>query len=186
MSEQSWTISPELQSEKPGLWHEAPGWRNLTVAAVMLTASAIALPLSFPESPAVLKAGEPAQVVEQKPDLCRLSLPTVPGPPGYGTVLSFVDAATSMAQIRGIQAQVGGLIDPAYIDKPRIRAVLDNGDATHFYFVPEPLQVHVGDRVIVQGWYRNENLPCNYVPNIVIGNLGPAGGVAKALVPKQH
>jgi hypothetical protein len=84
-----------------------------------------------------------------------------------------------MAQIKMIQAQAGGQIDPAYIDKQRVRARLEDG-TSYFYFVPTTLQVHIGDRVITQGWYRNESLPCNYVPNLIIANLGSAADAGKA------
>jgi hypothetical protein len=177
MSEPDGIVSPYPQSEKSSLWNESPSWRNLTIVAAMLTTTAIAFPLSLPES-TPLKTDANSHLGQQ-PDVCRLTLPTVPGPPYRGTVTSFVDPATSMAQIKMIEAQAGGRIDPAYIDRQRIRARADNG-SSYFFFVPPTLEVHVGDRVILQGWYRNENLPCNYVPNYVISNLGPADDTRKA------
>jgi hypothetical protein len=179
MTEPVRMVSPQPQSGMPGLWKEAPGWRNLTIAAMLLSVSAVALPLSLPEAPASLKTEAPAQVGQQ-PDVCRLSMSPTPGPPIRGTVLSFVDRATSMAQIRMIEAQAGGLIDPAYIDRQRVSARLDDGKS-YFFFVPPKLQVHVGDRVVAQAWYRNEHLPCNYVPNAILDNLGPAAGTGENL-----
>jgi hypothetical protein len=35
----------------PGLWHRAPAWRNLTVAASLLTLAAVAVPALLPASP---------------------------------------------------------------------------------------------------------------------------------------
>jgi hypothetical protein len=42
------------------------------------------------------------------------------------------------------------------------------------------MTVHLGDRVTVQGGYRNINLPCNYIPNLITADLGPLPDKAAA------
>jgi hypothetical protein len=65
MTEPVRMVSPQPRSGTPGLWKEAPGWRNLTIAAMLLNVSAVALPLSLPEAPASLKTEAPVQVGQQ-------------------------------------------------------------------------------------------------------------------------
>jgi hypothetical protein len=110
----------------------------------------------------------------EQPEACHLALPTAPGTSYRGTVLSFVDGTASMNQINRIQSKSGGRIDPAYTDRQRVSARGNDGNL-NFFSVPPNLEVHVGDQLMLQNWYRNAKLPCNYVPNLVIANLGPAG-----------
>lgn len=97
-----------------------------------------------------------------------------PSPTGFaqGTVMSFEDRATSLARIQRTEAQSGGKIDPDYIDNQRV-AVRMMGGRYQVFLVPKTMTVHLGDRVTVQGGYRNINLPCNYIPNLITADLGP-------------
>ena len=92
---------------------------------------------------------------------------------GVGRVVAFEDHATSLARIQLTQRQNGGLIDPDYIENLRVHVLLGNGDM-RVLIVPRTMQVHAGDMITCQGGYRNLNLPCNYVPNLVTSDLGPA------------
>jgi phosphatidylserine decarboxylase len=92
---------------------------------------------------------------------------------GNGVVLSFEDRATSLARIQFTESQSNGKIDPAYIDNQRVTVRMSNGQY-HVFLVPKTLTVQAGDRVTFQGGYRNINLPCNYVPNLITADMGPA------------
>jgi hypothetical protein len=44
----------------------------------------------------------------------------------------------------------------------------------------------VGDRVTLQDTYRNMNLPCNYIPNLIVGDVGPQTNAAPATTPPRN
>jgi hypothetical protein len=108
-----------------------------------------------------------------QPQICLLVMPPAPQVFGSGMVIGFENHATSMARIQMTQAHTGGLIDPGYIDNQRVTVKIGNGHY-QIFLVPRTMQVQLGDRVTVQGGYRNINLPCNYVPNLVTADLGQA------------
>lgn len=130
-----------------------------------------AAPVHAPAAPQ-LASLQPQPVPQAQPNVCLLTLPPAPTGFGQGTVLSFEDRATSLARIKMSQAQAGGLIDPDYIDNQRVTLHMANG-SYRVFLVPRTMHVNLGDRVMVQGGYRNINLPCNYVPNLITTDLGP-------------
>jgi hypothetical protein len=75
------------------------------------------------------------------------------------------------SNIEGGQAQLHGLMDPAYVDRTAVVVHLDSG-RDQVGRAPPGLEVHVGDRVTLQGVYRNAALPCHYIPNLVTADLG--------------
>jgi hypothetical protein len=77
------------------------------------------------------------------------------------------------ANIASAEAQTHGVIDPAYADRPAVIVRLDSG-RDQVGRLPPGLSVNIGDRVTLQGLYRNTALPCHYVPNVVTADLGPA------------
>jgi hypothetical protein len=241
------------------LWSQAPGWRNLTVMASLLTLVAMALPLMAPEpagpvaavSPVarIAPAERPVAAAVQAPaqavvpsavtappkapaavagpvhavavpapapaplqtaalpapqaapvtaapetiapataspaaptNVCLIVMQPAPAHSGSGMVMGFEDRATSLARIQKTEANAGGKIDPDYVDNQRVTVRMGNG-RYQVFLVPKSMQVHTGDRVTVQDGYRNLNLPCNYVPNLITADLGPAPGNAAAQPP---
>ena len=98
---------------------------------------------------------------------------TAPRLLGFGTVVGFEDRALAMARIRFTEQQSGGRIDPAFIDNPRVVVKSPAGQLRTF-ILPNTMRVQIGDRVMVQNGYRNAALPCNYVPNEIASDIGPA------------
>lgn len=107
-----------------------------------------------------------------QPNVCLLTMPAAPTGFGQGTVLSFEDHATSLARIKMTEARAGGQIDPDYVDNQRVTLRMGNG-SYQIFLVPRTMHVNLGDRVMIQGGYRNINLPCNYIPNLITADLGP-------------
>jgi hypothetical protein len=242
----------KAQGDGGGLWREAPGWRNLSLLAVGLTAAAAMLvnapgvptgpgaapppagaaappAAAPPAAPPTVAPGHAAQPAEQpkavaatapapapvqtpapppaappvrlaniapqpaqqsqvqpqldaQPQVCLLTAPSLAHLGGAGVILSFEDRAISLSRIPLTQASVHGQIDPAYVDNVRVNVKLDSGRAEVF-LVPKSLAVKVGDRVSVQGLYRNYSLPCNYIPGQVVADLGPAPPAAAPAAP---
>src|SRR4051812_16203460 len=129
-----------------------------------------------PPTHAVTPLVRPATPAPQS-NVCLLVGPPAPNHFDAGKVVSFEDHATSLARIQLTQAHNGGQIDPDYVDNQRVTVELRSGQYVVF-LVPKTMQVQVGDRVNVQGGYRNINLPCNYVPNLITADLGPAPAAA--------
>jgi hypothetical protein len=63
-------------------------------------------------------------------------------------------------------------MDPTYVGRTAVVVHLDSG-RDQVGRMPPGLDVHVGDRVSLQGVYRNAALPCHYIPNLVTADLGP-------------
>ena len=103
---------------------------------------------------------------------CALQVPPAPAALGPGTVTTLMTPAMVKSNIEGGQAQLHGLMDPAYVDRTAVVVHLDSG-RDQVGRAPPGLDVHVGDRVTLQGVYRNAALPCHYVPNMVTADLGP-------------
>jgi predicted aspartyl protease len=102
---------------------------------------------------------------------CALQVPPAPAELGPGTVTTLMTAAMVKANIEGGQAQLHGLMDPAYADRTAVVVHLDSG-RDQVGRAPPGLDVHVGDRVTLQGVYRNAALPCHYIPNLVTADQG--------------
>jgi hypothetical protein len=117
----------------------------------------------------VASASSPAGAEAQA---CALRSPPVPTALGGGTVESFIDRDKAQALIGRTQVQAGGRIDPDYVDNLRVTVRLDDGRRATV-LIPKAMEVRIGDRVAVQGSYRNEKLACNYIPNLVTADLGP-------------
>lgn len=130
---------------------------------------------SLPPAPAPAEQAPSAPQAQAAPQssACLLVMPPAPAGFGMGTVVGFEDRATSLARIKLTEANTGGPIDPAYIDNQRVTVRLMNGNY-RVLLVPTTMQVQVGDRIRFQGGFRNMSLPCNYVPNLITADLGPA------------
>lgn len=139
---------------------------------------------------APVTAPNPIPAPATQSNVCPMVMPPSPITFGIGVVMSFDDRAMSMARIQFTQAQTHGQIDPNYIDNQRVIVRLGSGELRVF-LVPKTMQVHPGDRVTFQGIYRNMNLPCNYVPNLITADAGPApqnatSGSATTAQPLVH
>jgi hypothetical protein len=110
---------------------------------------------------------------------CALRTPPAPNALGAGVITAFIDHDRAIALVDRTQQQAGGKIDPDYIDNQRVTVRLDNGGRATV-LIPKPMSVRLGDRVTVQGAYRNAQLPCNYIPNLVTADLGPSPSPAPA------
>jgi hypothetical protein len=143
-----------------------------------------------PAAPVTAPAPSPIPAPATQSDVCRMVMPPLPVALGNGVVMAFEDRATSLARIQLTQAQNKGVIDPNYIDNQRVTVRMGDGQY-HVFLVPKTLQVHPGDRVSFQSGYRNVNLPCNYVPNLITADRGPAPqntatGPAAQVQPLAH
>ena len=132
-------------------------------------------------------AGPPPTPAVSAVQACALQTSPAPVALGAGAVESFIDRATAQALIERTQAQAGGKIDPDYVDNLRVAVRMDDGSRATV-LVPKAMAVRVGDRVTVESSYRNAQLPCNYIPNLVTADLGPAPAQissAPSSVPSQ-
>lgn len=104
---------------------------------------------------------------------CDIRVPMAPVNMGTGRVTMFLTPDMVAANVAAAQIIAHGSIDPDYLGRMVVRVHLDSG-LDQAGRVPPGLPLTVGDRVILQSWYRNWGLPCNYVPNVLTGDLGPA------------
>ena len=98
---------------------------------------------------------------------------------GLGTIIGFETPAQALADIPRREALQGGAIDPAYVNDLRATVRQDGGRVQGFD-VPQGMNVQVGDRVTLQNSYRNQNLPCSYVPILIVADSGPASPPVQA------
>ena len=112
-------------------------------------------------SPAALAQTPPAGPA------CALREPPAPRDQGHGTIVGIEDAARARAGIAQREAVRGGVIDPHYLDDPRVMVRQDNGRMDTFD-VPAGTTAHVGGRVRLQGSYRSDAAACAYVPHMAI------------------
>jgi hypothetical protein len=87
--------------------------------------------------------------------------------------MSFEDRATSLVRTKHNEAELGGKIDPDYLDNQRVSVKLSNG-SYRIFIMPKTLTVRLGDTVVVQSLYKNVNRACEYIPPLVTSDLGPA------------
>jgi hypothetical protein len=113
---------------------------------------------------------------------CTLRARPVAVNAGAGTVTGFESRAVSLARIPLTEQQIGGKIDPDYVDNLRVDVHLDSG-ANQSFVVPREMAVRVGDRVTAQGVHRNAALACNYFPPLITADLGPAAKPASSPAP---
>jgi hypothetical protein len=117
----------------------------------------------------VAPAGRPRDGAS--PSACSLTLPDHAAAQGGGTVTGFEDREKSLARVAEVEKSVGGRIDPAYADSPRVVVKLDGG-RSQIFIAPAGMQVQLGDRVTLQGGARNPALPCHYVPPLIVADQG--------------
>jgi hypothetical protein len=149
---------------------------NIPDRSTALAAAALALYL-LPAGPASAQRDRVSAAIGEasagQTQACALQVSPAPLALGGGVVESFIDHATAQAMIGRTQTQAGGKIDPDYVDNLRVAVRMDDGSRATV-LIPKAMAVRIGDRVAVQSSYRSAKLPCNYVPNLVTIDLGPA------------
>ena len=101
---------------------------------------------------------------------CHLKQPATSRLMGLGTVIGVQSPAVARADIPRREARLGGVIDPRYLDDPRVVVRQDDGRVQAFD-VPQGLEVKVGNRVLLHGSYRSASAPCAYIPIMVTADL---------------
>jgi hypothetical protein len=101
---------------------------------------------------------------------CPINMARSPAAVGEGVVVNLLDTPAAMALLAKTEAQIGGPIDPVYLNNQRaVIRMLDGRQAT--VLIPLEMSVGVGDRITFQGSYRSPYLPCSYVPNLATRKL---------------
>ena len=142
------------------LWRDAPGWRNLFLAAIGFSAAAL-LALSLIHAP----AGESAE------NQAACANPgTFAGLSGTGRVVGFLTPDQALRTMQNTQFMKRMAINPDYISNVRTLVHLDGSvEGSRFlYIVPKGMTVWPGDRVEVAAGHVDANLPCHYIPNLVV------------------
>ena len=101
---------------------------------------------------------------------CHLRQPAASRLMGLGTVIGFQTPAAARADIPRREFRLGGVIDPRYLDDPRVVVRQDDGRIQAFD-VPQGTTVKMGDRVMLHGSYRSPSSPCSYVPILISVDL---------------
>ncbi len=142
------------------LWRDAPGWRNLTLAAIGLSAALIAMPLI-----GTPPADEPSNDVA-----CHSNARAFGGASGRGQVVGFLTSDQAAKLLQSTQFTLRMAINPDYLANVRSLVHLDGSpEGTRFvYLVPQGMTVQIGDRVDVVGGRIDTSLPCHYIPNLIV------------------
>jgi hypothetical protein len=177
-------ILPQSQAVTPApqtalVQHAAPvalaAPAPLTTPPIVPIAGATASPVHTAAPPAQSRAHSPMSTAPA----CALRQPTGPFPMGLGTIIGFETQAQSLADIPRREARLGGAIDPAYVNDLRAMVRQDDGRVQGFD-VPQGMTAQVGDRVTLQDSYRNQSLPCSYIPILIVADSGPTSPPAQA------
>ena len=143
------------------LWRDAPGWRNLTLAAIGLSAAVIALPL----------VGTPSAVeTNNNIALCHGNAAGFAGPSGRGEVVGFLTSDQAVRLLQNTQFSSRMAINPNFLTNVRSLVHVEGSlDGTRMvYLLPQGMNVRIGDHVEVVGGHVDPSLPCHYIPNLVV------------------
>jgi hypothetical protein len=143
------------------LGRDAPGWRNLTLAAIGLSAALIALPLVGTPS-----AGDTDDNIAS----CHGNAAAFAGPSGRGEVVGFLTQEQTLKLLQNTQFSARLAINPDFLTNVRSLVHLEGAlDGTRsVYLVPQGVNVRVGDHVEVAGGHIDPSLPCHYIPNLIV------------------
>jgi hypothetical protein len=151
--------APQMESQaasQDGLWQEAPAWRNLVVAASLLTMAALAMPLLITEetppgappppletvtaTPAIILPAMPPPVHKTRLAAAPQARPTQAEPAApvcniamgrfavmSGTVIGFINHDQSLRIFANTGRNNGGTVSPAWVDNVRVRIQPDPG-----------------------------------------------------------
>lgn len=141
------------------LWRDAPGWRNLTLAAIGLSAALIALPFT-------------PSAEESNKDVasCHGNAAAFAGPSGRGQIVGFLTSDQAAKLLQNTQFSSRMAINPDFLANVRSLVHLEGSvDGTRgVYLVPQSINVRIGDHVDVVGGHVDPSLPCHYIPNLVV------------------
>jgi hypothetical protein len=143
------------------LWRDAPGWRNLTLAAIGLSAAVIALPL----------VGTPsAEETNNNTASCQGNAAGFAGPSGRGEVVGFLTSDQAVRLLQNTQFSSRMAINPDFLTNVRSLVHVEGSlDGTRMvYLLPQGMNVRIGDHVEVVGGHVDPSLPCHYIPNLVV------------------
>jgi hypothetical protein len=143
------------------LWRDAPGWRNLTLAAIGLSAALIALPLV---------AAPAADQINANIASCQGNAAAFAGPSGRGEVVGFLTPDQALKLLQNTQFSSRMAINPDFLANVRSLVHLQGSleGARTIYLVPQGTNVRIGDHVEVVGGHVDPNLPCHYIPNLIV------------------
>ena len=143
------------------LWRDAPGWRNLTFAAIGLSVALIALPLVGTTS---------AEEANNNIVACHGNAGAFVGPSGRGEVVGFLTSDQAVRLLQNTQFSSRMAINPDFLTNARSLVHVEGSlDGTRMvYLVPRGMNVRIGDHVEVISGHVDPSLPCHYIPNLVV------------------
>jgi hypothetical protein len=150
-----------LEAQNFTLWRDAPGWRNLILAAIGFSVALLTLPFI---------AASPSSDTTAKETTCQgPSSGSFMGRSGHGEVVGFLNPEQAMKLLQQTQFMTRMAINPDYLSNVRSLVHLDGSveGSRIVYLVPKGITVHIGDRVDVVGGHVDTNLPCHYIPNLI-------------------
>jgi len=143
-------------------------------AAPMSPGPAQITPSTMPAQPlsAPAQAGT-AQTEAQT--VCPLRQSTMAIPAGSGAVIGFFTPEQTQARVASDEARLGGTISPSFATLQRvvIRPDFETRNRLWISALPPGLHVALGDHVTYNTGYRDNSLPCSYVPTLITADQGP-------------
>jgi hypothetical protein len=143
------------------LWRDAPGWRNLTLAAIGLSAAVIALPL----------VGTPsAEETNNSIASCHGNAAAFAGPSGRGEVVGFLTTDQAIKLLQNTQFSSRMAINPDFLTNVRSLVHVEGSlEGTRMvYLLPQGMNARIGDHVEVVGGHVDPSPPCHYIPNLIV------------------
>jgi hypothetical protein len=116
---------------------------------------------SGPPAAATSKAAETQQS-------CTTRIPTAPQN-FTGQVTGFLTDEQVLAITRSVEAQLGTKVNPAYLPLKHVWVSFQNGSQRTMAAVPEHMSVKIGDSVGLNSRYRDQTLPCHFIPWTITG-----------------
>jgi len=141
------------------LWRNAPGWRNLLLSAIGLSAALMAMPLVAT-----------APVEQTNIASCNANAAAFAGASGRGKIVGFLSPDQALRLLQNTQFSSRMAINPDFLTNLRSLVHLDGSlDGTQaVYLVPQGMNVRIGDNVEVVGGHVDRGLPCHYMPNLIV------------------
>lgn len=93
------------------------------------------------------------------------------GSPIKATVLGFWTPAQAQAAMIITQRMAQGPIDPAYVTQLRVLVRVEQNGRRVGALVPAGMDVQIGQRVTFISAHLSPNLPCHYIPNLIVNPL---------------
>jgi hypothetical protein len=126
--------------------------------------SAAAAPLA-PASATAQSASSAVDARTQRGPSCNLQIADAPQQL-TGRVTSFLAGEAASARVREIEAELGAKMSPAYVALNRVTVVAypPSDSWSTMAAIPEGLTVKIGDLVELKSRYRDQSLPCHFIP----------------------